>query len=127
MVDFKTTDDASTKAAKLKALDDRIDKLFAAGAQTMYDTPMCEMLHIIESESPLIPIDSQTPTVFLLLTNEDEESKLMGNIAGGTYSTLNANIDCHKMTTSKRVTIAQPYPYWGKRQFYTFNVTADFT
>lgn len=126
MVDFKTTDDATLKATKIQAINSRIDTLFSEGSSAANDTPLCQMMHLIESTDQVIPFNKETPTVFLLLTNENDETKLISNLAGGPYTALKQNIDCYKKTIEKFKVKANPYNYYGKAQFNRFTVNAEF-
>ncbi|MDG0818028.1 PulJ/GspJ family protein [Bdellovibrio svalbardensis] len=128
MVDFSSSDTSDLKSTKLTALNARVDKLFSSPAATTTDNAFCQILHIIKSNDQIIPVDAQTPTVVMLLTNEDDETHFVGNIAGavapGAVDIFN---DCFSSVTSKNEVHVTPYTYWGDRQWNSFTVMADAT
>ncbi|MCM2278084.1 MAG: hypothetical protein NDJ89_08405 [Oligoflexia bacterium] len=79
---FSTSDTADQRSTKLSALQMKIDTIFSNGAvQSLFfkDSSLCHMLRILSDAAAPIAIDSTTPTVFMTITNEADESAFPSN------------------------------------------------
>jgi prepilin-type N-terminal cleavage/methylation domain-containing protein len=125
IIDFKSDDTAALKDLKIAALYSRIDLLVSQN-NNQFDTPFCSMIQLMESTDQLIPINPNVPTFFLLITNEDDETQFIPNIAGSTVFTAGDNrLDCFRQKTIKYTNKLFDGIYWGKRQWKTFSGVAN--
>lgn len=120
MLDFKTDDTAAVNTAKVNAMNARIDYLFTQSVATATDVPLCGMLQLIESSDPVIPINGDVPTVLMVITNENDDTKF----APATMQAPSPINMCYRAYSLK--TIVSNYPtYMGMRQYRDIRVTAD--
>ncbi|MCM2280489.1 MAG: hypothetical protein NDI61_01430 [Bdellovibrionaceae bacterium] len=109
MYNFRPTDTQAVRDKTLAAMKAKIDASFLAGTEEPFDTPFCGVLRMMDSQfsQTYFSLDSVTPTVVLVLANEDEES---------------SDVTCQRSRTLTMTTNPDSYSYTGKRQTLTLNV-----
>ncbi|MCM2323971.1 MAG: hypothetical protein NDJ90_11985, partial [Oligoflexia bacterium] len=78
-VAFSSQDSAIDRQAKITALWGTIDMAFTRGAvfsNSMRDSSLCTLLRVLNDPNPPLKIDATTPTVVMMIANENEESVL---------------------------------------------------
>lgn len=110
------------RSTQLNRINARIDKIFAdgegLGADQRKDFPLCSVLHIMEQ---LLPSNSTTPTVAMVLTNEDDVS--IFSRTGDKY--VASNTHCFRELQMKlQVAEFSGYRYYqGKKTTYKAKTT----
>ncbi|WP_374073576.1 type II secretion system protein J [Bdellovibrio bacteriovorus] len=101
---FKNSMSEAERASTINGLLGKIDRIFESGEITnAKDAPLCAMIRILEEavkKESALTIDPTSPTVFMLLTNEDDESHLYDlNETTGLFPTA---ADCGRQFTHKK-------------------------
>lgn len=133
MYRFKSDFTSAQREAVVTGLNNRIDKIFTdMASSTDRDSAMCDMLRLLDNatagKNPL-GLDSKTPTVFMVITNEDDESVLLK--PGATFIglpapyTLDFNYICAKGVVQKWTRDSGKVWYYGDK--FTYKVTGSQT
>lgn len=113
---FLSTDPAEVRTKKMNSVKGLVDYMFSYPA-TSSDTPICNMIRLIEApgENSPFKFDPMTPTALLIVSNEDDEST-------GDFFSLTG---CKKNSLTQMTVNPTQYWYFGSLHAFDLSVEAN--